>query len=300
LTSKEITEPLECVNCHQTDADGRYMATAAFERYASRAGEDATQWPSADLFPDPFPGREGEKDEDVSVGPQLIYCRKCHAQNVKEVPAPFGDIEALHAMPEAVHAALIDDVLALGVRRAQTVFEADQVRLPGRVPRMAVDSDSKTWAEFQDRWVGAIEAELYRPLRSAPAGASLFENNKYCFLCHEDAGAGEGGVGIAIAPPAIPSRWMQRAEFSHRAHDKMECAECHGDLRDSSDTADVNLPGRELCQKCHREDTKRSAGTQCVLCHLYHDTSRGEANRSVPHRTLPIDVLTGAATAKPE
>jgi hypothetical protein len=183
------------------------------------------------------------------------------------------------------------------VRRAQTVFEGDQVRLPGRVPRIAVDSDSKTWAEFQDRWVGAIETELYRPLRAAPAGGTLFESNKYCFLCHEDA-VGEGGV--AIAPPAIPNRWLKRAEFSHRAHDKMECAECHGDLRGSSDTADVNLPHLDLCRKCHREDSERSAGTQCVLCHLYHDTSKAGAARHVPRRALAIDVLTGVEAARPE
>lgn len=295
LTSAEISEPLECANCHQTQADGRDMTVAFFERYESRAGEEATQWPPGDLSAD-----SEESDAGESVGPRLIYCRKCHAQNVKELPAPFGDIEAVHAKAEAVHAALIDDVLALGVRRAQTVFEADQVRLPGRAPRMAVDSESKTWSEFQDRWVSAIETELYRPLSAAPAGGSLFENNKYCFLCHENQKGGEDGAGPAIAPPGIPSRWMQRAEFSHRVHEKMECAECHGDLKQSSDTADVNLPPLELCQKCHHEDAERSAGTQCVLCHQYHDTSKDGVERRVARRTVPIDVLTGVEAAKAE
>jgi len=284
LTSKEITEPLECANCHETNGDGRYMTTAAFARYASRPGEDTRQWPPVEV---------------ESPGPRLIYCSKCHAQKVKEVPAPFSDVEVLHAKPEAIHNALIDDVLALGVRRAQTVFEADQVRLPGRVPRMAVDSESTNWSEFQDRWVGAIEAELYRPLRAAPSGGTLFENNRYCALCHEMAEAGQGAA-VVIAPPAIPTRWLKRAEFSHRVHEKTACAECHGDLTRSTDTADVNLPRRELCQQCHSADAGRSAGTQCVLCHIYHETSGNEAKPRGRSRTLPIGVFLGKDGPKPE
>jgi hypothetical protein len=304
LTSSEIAEPLVCANCHQPEHDGRDMTTSAFERYAARAGEEAAVW-LGDLTRGPFPRQEaggGQKEvgED-DVGPEaaegeaparvpMIYCRKCHAQNVKEVPAPFSEVEAPHASPQVIRVYLERDVVALGVERAKTIFESDQIRLPGRVPRVAVDSESKTWAEFEDRWVGAIEAELYRPLRAAPAGGSLFENNKYCFLCHERSDAADGPQ---VVPPAIPARWLRHAQFSHRMHDKVECAECHGDLKQSAATAEVNLPKREVCEKCHRADEARSAGTECILCHLYHDTSKDPVKRERLQKEIVIEVLTG-------
>ncbi len=299
LTSAEISKPLECANCHQPKEDGRYMTTAAFERYASRAGEEASVWPAG--------GDEvGEdKNENIGAPPRMIYCRKCHTQNVtrrtkregedeeRELPSPFSEIEAPHTQPQAIHVSLVHDVLALGVERAKTIFESDQVRLPGRVPRLAVDSESDTWAEFQDLWVGAIEAALYQPLRAAPAGASLYGNNKNCFLCHEQGDAAGNPAAVSIATTAIPSRWIPHGEFAHRAHEKMKCAECHGDLKQSADTADVNLPRREVCEKCHRADAGRSAGAECVLCHQYHDTSKDPLKRRALQKEVAIEVLTG-------
>lgn len=286
LTSNEIREPLQCANCHQPEADGRYMTTTGFERYASRLGEEAAVWPAA-------PENEGEAGAGDRGGVQLIYCRKCHAQSVKEVPSPFNEIEVPHAQPAAIRGALVRDVAALGVERARTIFEADTVRLPGRVPRVPVDVESRSWAEFQERWVAAIERELYRHLREVPSGASLFEANRYCFLCHDRGDATQDDLP-SIAPPAIPARWLPRAEFSHRPHAKLDCADCHGDLKESRDTTEVNLPGKELCQKCHRPEAARSAGTQCVLCHSYHDTIADPAGRHPLQKNIPLDTLTGA------
>ena len=70
----------------------------------------------------------------------------------------------------------------------------------------------------------------------------------------------------------LPSRWLPRGEFSHRRHDKLPCRTCHPAVEQSERTADVNLPRHAVCVQCHADGVAQSAGTECVLCHRYHDT----------------------------
>ena len=156
--------------------------------------------------------------------------------------------------------------------------------------------DSATLRAYQSKWLGFFEQKLYAPFED---GKPLLEKNKYCFLCHEE-GEGEKTDGLPIiAKTNIPTRWLKRGEYDHRAHDKIKCETCHGVLNppqpwgakpgveNSEATSDVNLPARALCQTCHIDGTSQSAGTQCTLCHLYHDTTkdpmlrRAEADREI-------------------
>ena len=55
----------------------------------------------------------------------------------------------------------------------------------------------------------------------------------------------------------------------------------------------MNLPKKDVCQRCHIDGETQSAGTSCMLCHLYHDTSRDPAQRAAVQRPIPVAVLLG-------
>jgi predicted CXXCH cytochrome family protein len=77
-------------------------------------------------------------------------------------------------------------------------------------------------------------------------------------------------------------RWFTHSEFSHKAHiratkaastaeNKNPCETCHSPAlaaSKSTQTADVLLPGIDVCQECHTSAGK--ARSACVTCHTYH------------------------------
>lgn len=243
LTSDDVNEELVCTSCHVVEDDGRYMRPIVFER----------------------------------------HCERCHALQVTEVPSPMSEVKAPHLTPAEIRPALSEALLALGARRGADIFAADRtVLLPGRAERGPID-ESRSLQEFQRKYLGLLEAALYRPFADSPP---LLENNKHCFLCHvqgESPGAGELPV---VVETKLPARWLMRGEFSHWRHDKMPCATCHPGIERSTLTAQVNLPKLEVCAQCHADDAAQSAGTDCVLCHTYHDTSVRHV--ASPEQTLDV------------
>ena len=218
------------------------------------------------------------------------HCKRCHELKVKEAPVPIGDLEAPHDTPEAVRDGLGRALLVLGAERPKELFAADQqIFIPGQAPRGPID-ESKSLQEFQRKWLAGLEAELYRPFVDQPP---LLENNKYCFLCHvQGTGAGANGLPV-IEETKLPARWLMRAEFSHRRHDKLPCKTCHGAVEHSTLTSDTNLPNLRVCLQCHVDALPQSAGTQCTLCHLYHDTSRHPELRQKGQPAVSLDRLLG-------
>jgi hypothetical protein len=222
------------------------------------------------------------------------HCRRCHEQKVKEAPSPIGDVEVPHEDPATIRDAVAAELVALAVARPREIFLAPDVLLPGRAVREPV-SDAATLREYRDDWLAFFEQRLYRPLDET---TPLLENNKYCFLCHLP-GEGEAPAGLpVIAKTEIPRRWLARGEFAHRKHDKLPCATCHPDVEKGERTAEVHLPGRDLCLKCHVDDSEESAGASCTLCHLYHDTSKHPELRKAPEREQTLDALLGLADAR--
>jgi hypothetical protein len=62
-------------------------------------------------------------------------------------------------------------------------------------------------------------------------------------------------------------------------------------VEQSSATADTNLPKHEVCEQCHIDGSARSAGANCVLCHLYHDTSKDPAVHLKKRKEVPLEKL---------
>lgn len=218
-----------------------------------------------------------------------LHCQRCHPQQVKEVPSPIGDIEAPHADPGTVRDGLIASLVTLAVLRPQALFEAPNVLLPGRVDREPVEQ-ARSIQEYEKKRLKEIESYLYKPFEDT---APLLERNKYCFLCHVQGEAEAGSDLPAIAKTNVPKRWLGHGEFSHRKHDKVACADCHADVEQSVLTSDTNLPGIALCQRCHVDGAPQSAGTSCMLCHVYHDTTKNPDLRRQHPRQQSLDALTG-------
>jgi len=215
-------------------------------------------------------------------------CRCCHAQDVQ---GPLGSVEAPHAAPEVVERELGAKLLVLGVARANEIFSSRETSLPGVRDRGPID-ESRSLGEYEKRWLREIQTVLYRPFEDAPP---LLESNKYCFLCHDAETPYVPGVELPVVKdPQVPQRWLVHAEFGHRKHEMVRCEECHATARQSTATSDVNLPGKALCESCHGPDPVTSAGTECALCHLYHDTSKDLAARARAQAPIPVPVLLGA------
>ena len=214
------------------------------------------------------------------------HCKRCHEQ---KPPNPIGGIEAKHEAPDVVRNDLIAQLSVLGIQNAETIFKGRESTLPGISNRPAL-SQAQSLQAYLPEELAKIEAALYRPFDDR---APLIEQNKLCFLCHLSDGESAPGELPKIKEIKIPHRWLERAEFSHRRHDLIDCKTCHDRIESSERTSDVNLPKKDLCLRCHRDTGHQSAGTACMLCHLYHDTSKHPEIRTAKLKTVTLDVLTG-------
>ena len=111
--------------------------------------------------------------------------------------------------------------------------------------------------------------------KQAQAGAPTV---KQCMLCHEEAkGTHPDEPKVreyAARGEAIP--WIQvnrlghDAYFSHVAHvnfAKMDCAECHGDMKDQTEPVtrpQITQLDMDRCMRCHKE---KGASNDCLRCH---------------------------------
>lgn len=217
------------------------------------------------------------------------HCQRCHRQ---QPPNPFGAIEAPHAAPEAIRAALQAQLLTIAAEAPDRIFAPRPSNLPGVAPRAPLAA-AATLRDFNAEWRARLEAALYQPFDPT---SPLLEHNHYCFLCHVESGSRADSATVpqplaVLEETKIPGRWLQRGGFAHRAHDRLACSTCHAAVEQSEQTSDVNLPGKEVCQRCHVDGVRQSAGTQCSLCHLYHDTSKHPELRKAPPVTF--ELLTG-------
>lgn len=260
LTSDKIlpADRLSCASCHTPDAEGRRMRPIDFEP----------------------------------------HCERCHEQKAREAPEPVGSIRVPHHGRElrrdgvaAVRAAIESELVLLAVRNADEVFRGRESTLPGVAARPPVDA-SRSLAEYQARWRGELEDVLFKPFEDRKP---LLESNKYCFLCHEQDGERVRGELPKIKPTGVPARWLSRGEFSHRKHDVLTCEHCHPRVEASERTEEIHLPSNEVCAACHSEDANRGAGNECMLCHLYHDTSKDPALREKRRKMVGFEALRGHA-----
>ncbi len=95
-----------------------------------------------------------------------------------------------------------------------------------------------------------------------------------CQLCHmveELPEPGARGNRFQVLKPNVPDNWMPDAIFDHGAHQEVTCESCHN-ARESEETSDVLLPGKENCYQCHDQfGSEGMVKSDCVTCHSYHE-----------------------------
>jgi len=137
---------------------------------------------------------------------------------------------------------------------------------------------------------GVARRQLGGELNAQPSAAAWLDRvvrdseqylfGRKCGYCHQTGGDGVvqkvnriAGRYVESKPEGAP--WLERGEFSHRAHRAVECESCHTQARKSSRTSDVLIPAMKSCVQCHGE-----SGTtldECATCHLYHNRNLEKA-----------------------
>jgi hypothetical protein len=238
---RPVKQVLNCRDCHQPDAAGRYMQPVRYEQ----------------------------------------HCQKCHPlsvqvggdwadEKVREAAKEFSRTPAPHPhpdeTPETVRAALRDRfVRFLQINSAEKVLagRAEPARpIPGW-------DRSQPLSREEYAWVNDQLAAAVRTLFDMPGG---------CRFCHEVKDQRSPPELPVYAPSNINERpfpeigtsprWLPHSIFNHERHRMLDCQQCHP-AKNSSATGDVLLPAVESCQQCH--NPRAGVRSDCVECHRYHD-----------------------------
>jgi hypothetical protein len=137
--------------------------------------------------------------------------------------------------------------------------------------------DARIDSAGMDRTLQQLRAQLVQleraPRMSAVSpedrGARQEELNALvtaCSKCHTLDASGARIAPVRIAEPVMP-----RSIFNHAPHTtQANCDTCHGMVRASKLSTDVNVPSVKSCTTCH---SPRQARADCETCHVYHPGS---------------------------
>lgn len=118
---------------------------------------------------------------------------------------------------------------------------------------------------------GTYRADFGRPVRAYIGLSNALSAGGVCTECHLPA---RGPTGQAdLVPVNLPDRFLASGFFSHEAHKKEECTDCHA--ADTSRAAsDLLIPDLKSCRDCHlgasAVKTKKIVPSDCAMCHAYH------------------------------
>ena len=199
-------------------------------------------------------------------------CRSCHARELEfDVYEILGakSVSAPHTKdPQTIHLFIVNAY--------RKKLDDDPTIIQRRLGNdVAPEANAVVWL---DRVVRDSEAFLFQ---------------RKCIYCHEYSGMDQGfpvirkvnrirGQYAEQNPEGEP--WLQRAEFSHRAHRAVDCESCHSKARGRTKTADILVPKMESCLPCHQNT---SAGLdRCSKCHLYHNKGLVKDNRRPTRQIL--------------
>jgi hypothetical protein len=206
-------------------------------------------------------------------------CAACHVlQFDRLIPDP-----APHDKPEIVHAYIV---------KKYSDYIAEH---PGAIKLRVGEIDDGTPVGFTESVLRPTRTEL-SPLASSASDwvrqrTAAAENllwNRNCKVCHLSTEHDAPGLPQSVKA-VIPTRWMPHAEFDHQAHRMLTCVACHAGIPNSRKSADVNLPGIELCRPCHKEagPAKQAAQGNCYECHSYHDWRKEQPIKGIMEIAAP-------------
>jgi hypothetical protein len=193
-------------------------------------------------------------------------CAACHPLTIerKDPDNPrAGHVAVPHGLqPKDIHEFLQGYYTARLLEEGKSKLFEQQVNVrafPGKLPA----EETQQVREALDKKVSTAERVLY--------------SKNTCLECHEAEGSDDKGLPKAIQPTNVPAVWFRHAVFDHTAHRAVSCEACHVSAGKSETSADVLLPGREVCAECHAPASRGVGVAQggarfdCGECHRYHN-----------------------------
>ncbi len=238
---KGVFKKLECADCHEPDAGGKFMKPISFDRHCQECHPLGAQlkgeWKGAEM---------------------LAQARAFARERIAHPRRGQGASVTRGSLRDALTRFITTD--------GHKAFLGPG----GEAPRPLPDRDpppGEGVTKEQFSWVNGQMKEMDR---------TVFYGKGGCAYCHQ---MGEDKAGLPqVIKPDIPSRWWDRAVFRHDAHlklDNLSCIDCH-DARASTKTSAVMLPTMDKCLECHDTAKRASARSGCVQCHIYHERAPGK------------------------
>jgi hypothetical protein len=242
---------LDCADCHRPDVAGQYMLPIGYDAHCKECHAIRVQLAGV------FHGDKAEKAEREFAKDPLPH------------PAPGQG-------PEVVRAALRDRLFRLAQQYPNLVGapEADARGVPG--PPRGRDAGEREW-RWVDEKAGEAERMVFWNAQAPRAEDQVFRSAGGCGYCHvqkrRQASPARPDSLPAYEATALPQRWFLHSHFSHQKHEGIaKCQLCHARADQSTDTAEIMMPAKEVCARCHAPGADGGGGARhdCVECHLYH------------------------------
>jgi hypothetical protein len=256
---------MQCEDCHRFAMRGPWP-------YSVEAVQPATQ--TSVNVAQPLEQQRKRRAVEAGGGAYAIpirYVNQCAACHLLQFDPLIAE-PAPHDKPEVVRAFIVSKLTEYVARNPAVV-------------RMPVNAELPE--EGQERRNILRPTEVLQPPPASPilspqqwvqqrtGVAERLLWNKNCRVCHAQTEEEAGALPTKVKA-VISVRWMPRAEFDHETHRMMTCTACHASTPNSRLTSDINLPGIDVCRKCHKEagSPARAAEGRCFECHSYHDWRR--------------------------
>ncbi len=212
-----------------------------------------------------------------------LECKDCHSLTADKIG--FREVKMEDAC-ESCHS-LVSGRTASGfgkLRHGDIKDLAEDLSRISTGPRATPASNRTRPGQFGRG--GAYAADFGRPVRAYIGLSNALSPGGICTECHIPARkAGQAD----LVPVNLPDRFLSSGFFSHEAHKKEECTDCHAADK-SKAASDLLIPDLKSCRDCHlgatAVKTKKIVPSSCAMCHSYHVPSgqwTPEAKDRAPH-----------------
>ncbi len=197
-----------------------------------------------------------------------LECKDCHSLNADKIG--FKEVKMEDAC-ESCHSLVSGRTAGGGfskLRHGDIKDLAEDLSRISTGPRATPASIRTRPGQFARD--GAYAADFGRPVRAYIGLSNALSPGGICTECHIPARkAGQAD----LVPVNLPDRFLTSGFFSHEAHKREECTDCHA--ADTSKVAsDLLIPDLKSCRDCHlgatAVKTKTIVPSSCAMCHSYH------------------------------
>lgn len=248
-----------------------------------------------DVHMDP---RGGAARMAVSLGQyrKPLQCKDCHAPTPDK--ASFKPVEMEQAC-EGCHSLVAGRTAGGGfgtLRHGNVKHLAEDLARISPAPRPRLAPARQRPGQLGS--ASPYRAEFGRPVRAYIGISRALSVGGVCTECHLPT---TGPTGQAdLMPVNLPDRFLTSGYFSHAAHIRQKCSDCHA--ADTSKAAsDLLIPDLTSCRDCHlgatATKTAKIVPSDCVMCHAYHvPAGQWQHKGPAPHyRPLPLPAKTSVA-----